>query len=110
MWNFLWYSFHMPKKSRIIQVPMPEELVESLDRLCHELGESRSAIIREAAAKYIADTEEAENVRRYIESYESEPEDPESGEAGEILAAENWPDEDWREEFESFMAEQNAER
>lgn len=78
LWNILWYSFHMPKKkSKIIQVPMPEELVESLDRLSYERGESRAFVIREAAAKYVARAEDAEKARRYIEGYEKFPEDEE---------------------------------
>lgn len=64
----------MPKKkNKIIQVPMPEELVESLDRMSYERGESRAFVIREAAAKYVADADEAEAVRQYIEGYEKLP-------------------------------------
>ena len=68
----------MPKKkNKIIQVPMPEDLVESLDRLSYERGESRSYVIREAAAQYLARAEDAEKARRYIEGYERYPEDEE---------------------------------
>jgi metal-responsive CopG/Arc/MetJ family transcriptional regulator len=100
LWNFLWYPFHMPrKKNKIIQVPMPEDLVASLDRLSSEMGESRSWVIREAAAKYIASADEAEAVRRYIQSYEDDPEDEEWGMLAATLAAEVWPEEDWSEDY-----------
>jgi metal-responsive CopG/Arc/MetJ family transcriptional regulator len=74
------------KKTRIIQVPMPEDLVYSLDKLSHERGESRAFILREAAAQYIANADEAERDRRYIESYEKFPEEDE-GDWRERLAA-----------------------
>ncbi len=87
----------MAKKAKIIQVPMPAELVESLDELSEKQDVSRSALIREACAKYLTSTEEAEKIRRYIEGYTKYPEEisNEEAEARLRLAAEVWGDEDF---------------
>ncbi len=87
------YSFHMAK-NKIIQVPMPAELVVSLDELSEKQDISRSALIREACAKYVSSTEEAEKIRRYIEGYTKYPEADE-GNWREVLAAEVWGEEDF---------------
>lgn len=118
MWNMLcktlWYDFHMPKKkNKIIQVPMPEDLVEKLDKLSYEMGESRSFVLREAAAKYIRDAQEAEDVRRYIESYTKEPmtqEEKDWIDVGVKYAAQIHADDDWTAEYEAFVKEHDAER
>jgi metal-responsive CopG/Arc/MetJ family transcriptional regulator len=85
-------------KNKIIQVPMPAELVESLDELSEKQDVSRSALIREACAKYLSSTEEAEKIRRYIEGYTKYPEDPEGGWrdklAAEVIGYEDWSDVD----------------
>ena len=64
----------MATKARIIQVPIGEELLSKLDEVSRDRGQSRSALIREACAKYIATAEKEELVRRYIEGYEKFPE------------------------------------
>jgi metal-responsive CopG/Arc/MetJ family transcriptional regulator len=73
----LWYNFHNMKRSKIIQVPMSEDLLKELDALSREQDRSRASLIREACAEYIANAEEAEKVRQYIEGYEKFPEDEE---------------------------------
>jgi hypothetical protein len=95
------------KKSKIIQVPVPEDLLYQLDKLSHELGESRSAVIREACVKYVTDLEEAEFDRLYIQSYTDYPEEDE-GDWREQLAVEVWGDEDWSEEYSRFLEEKRA--
>ncbi len=84
----------MPKKSKIIQVPMPGALLASLDDLSHKQDVSRSALIREACAKYITATQEAEWDRQYIEGYKKFPEDDEGGWRDKNAAA-VWGDEDF---------------
>ncbi|MEO8457977.1 MAG: CopG family transcriptional regulator [Chloroflexota bacterium] len=84
----------MPKKSKLIQVPMPEELLATLDSISHEQDVSRSALIREACVEYIATSKKAEDVRRYVESYTKYPEKDE-GNWRELLAAEVWGEEDF---------------
>ena len=102
----------MPKKkNRIIQVPMPESLIYSLDKLSHERGESRSSILREAAVRYVTGAREAEWVRQYVESYENHPEKEEElalGEAGGQLAAEVWGAEDWSEWYDEETGDDAA--
>jgi metal-responsive CopG/Arc/MetJ family transcriptional regulator len=93
----MWYSYDMARK-KIIQVPMPEELVYALDDLSHKRDLSRSALIREAAAQYIANAEEAQKVRQYIEGYEKHPESEEdvtwaemgAQELARLLAEDEW--------------------
>ena len=59
----------MKKKSKIIQIPVPEELLRELDELSQKRGESRSAVIREACVKYVTSLEDAERNRRDEEGY-----------------------------------------
>ncbi len=88
----------MPKKSKIIQVPMPEQLLASLDEMSQKQEVSRSALIREACAKYITSTQEAEWDRQYAEAYAKHPEDDEGGWrdklAAEVIGYEDWSDVD----------------
>ena len=88
----------MRKKTKIIQVPVPEDLLEALDRLSNERGESRSSVIREACAEYIASVEEAEADRRYVEGYTRFPEDEEDegwGEFGEQELSKRLAEDTW---------------
>src|SRR3990172_11493790 len=98
----------MRKKTKIIQVPVPEDLLEALDRLSSERGESRSSVIREACAEYIASVEEAEADRRYVESYRKYPEDPALGITGARLATEAWEEEDWSADYAEDTAPEDA--
>jgi metal-responsive CopG/Arc/MetJ family transcriptional regulator len=88
----------MAKKAKIIQVPMPAELVESLDELSEKQDVSRSALIREACAKYLASTQEAEWDRQSEEGYARFPEEDEGGWreklAAKIMGYEDWSDMD----------------
>jgi len=95
----------MATKSRIIQVPVPEELLRELDALSEKRGQSRSALIREACATYVASLEETEADRRYIRSYTETPETEEEKEWAELgaemlarfTADDEWSEEDWAE-------------
>ncbi len=101
------------KKNKIIQVPVPEDLLRELDELSEKRDQSRAALIREACAEYMANLAEAEADRRYIRSYTEMPETDEEREWGELgsqLAAEVWGEEDWSEEYAADMAEQDAAR
>lgn len=73
-------------RKKIIQVPIPEDLLATLDRHSKEAGTSRAALIREACADYITRSEEDEADRRYVESYTKFPESHEE---------EDWSD--WEE-------------
>ena len=102
------------KKTRIIQVPMPESLVHSLDKLAEEHGESRSSILREAAAQYVAEGEKADKLRRYIEGYERFPMTKEEVDwltAVAELTAERWgKDEGWSEEYATGLGSEDETR
>ncbi len=103
----------MATKNKVIQVPVPDDLLRELDELSEKRGQSRSALIREACAEYITSLEEAEAVQKYIRSYEEMPETEEEKEWAEVgaqLAAEVWGEEDWSEEYAADMAEQDETR
>ena len=90
----------MRKKPKIIQVPMHEDLLERLDTYSSERGQSRSAFIREACARYVTNLDEEEADRRYAESYRKFPEDPGEIKAWTQLVAEVWGAEsfeDWED-------------
>jgi metal-responsive CopG/Arc/MetJ family transcriptional regulator len=100
-------------RRKIIQVPVEAELLAKLDEAARTRGQSRSALIREASAAYLATSQEAEAIRRYVQSYTDMPETEEErawGELGSKLAAEAWGDEDWTEEYEQWKAEQDEKR
>jgi metal-responsive CopG/Arc/MetJ family transcriptional regulator len=88
----------MPKRSKVIQVPLNEDLLKRLDDASREREVSRSALIREACVRYIADIEEAKLVREYEQGYERMPEGEEEaawakmGEErlAELLAEDSW--------------------
>ena len=64
----------MRKKPKIIQVPMNDDLLERLDTYSSERGQSRSAFIREACAKYVTKLTEEELDRQYEKGYREFPE------------------------------------
>ncbi|MEK7247555.1 MAG: CopG family transcriptional regulator [Chloroflexota bacterium] len=76
-------------------MPIPEDLLATLDRYSKEAGTSRAALIREACAEYITRSEEAEADRQYVESYTKFPESHEGDEARMRMVAEVWGEEDW---------------
>ena len=92
---------------KVIQVPVDGALLKALDDLSHRRQQSRSAVIREACATYLARLEEDEADRRYIQSYIDVPETEEErqwGELGlkmlaEVTAEDDWSD-DWNAERE----------
>lgn len=84
-------------RKKVIQLPVPEDLLATLDRYSKQAGTSRAAFIREACAEYIARSEEAEKVRQYVESYTRFPEAsaPEADEGRMKMVAEVWGEEDF---------------
>jgi len=86
---------------KIIQVPVDRELLEALNQVSRQQDKSRSALIREACAKYIADAEKEERVRQYVEGYQQMPEtqdeldfaESSAGELAELLAEDAWNEE-----------------
>jgi len=83
---------------KIIQVPMPYDLLAQLDAAAEQRGESRAALIREACVEYIASSREAELVQQYIDGYKKFPESTADSEWRIKNAADVWGDEDWDED------------
>lgn len=80
---------------RVIQVPMEEELVQTLDSCSQKLGRSRADIIREACRRYLKRIEREELDRIYREGYDRLPEEPimaltQAGLLAEVLPKEEW--------------------
>lgn len=61
-------------KKKVIQVPIPQDLLAQLDAAAEQRGESRASFIREACTEYIASSRRADLVRQYIEGYTRFPE------------------------------------
>jgi len=88
----------MAKSSKIIQVPMSEQLLYRIDEASKRREQSRSAFIREACVNYIADIKEAKLIQQYERGYERVPEGEEDeawakmGEErlAELLAEDSW--------------------
>ena len=81
--------------SKIIQVPMNEELLKNLNKVCKKQKVKRAALIRQVCQNYIKQIEDAEAERQCIEAYRKIPDDPAIGEVGAKLAAEILSKEDW---------------
>ena len=80
---------------KVIQVPVDEKLLSSLDNLSKKQNKSRSELIRQACEEYLGQIDSEEQDRLYQQGYERLPEAAESGEtqsilSGEILSRESW--------------------
>lgn len=85
----------MRKRTKVIQVPIQEDLLGRLDEASRERGQSRSAFIREACTRYVTSLREAELDRQYEEGYRRFPESTADSEWRLRLAAEVWGEENW---------------
>jgi metal-responsive CopG/Arc/MetJ family transcriptional regulator len=88
----------MPKRYKVIQIPVSEKLLESLDEASKRREQSRSAFIREACARYLAEIEEEKLVQQYERGYERLPEEAEEegwSEMGEERLAELLAEDSW---------------
>jgi len=80
---------------KVIQVPMNEELLSSLDNMARKRGRPRSELIREACQRYLKQVEYEKMDEVYVEGYERIPEEPAIGEiqaalAGQVVSKETW--------------------
>ena len=80
---------------KVIQVPMEEALVQTLDSWSRELGRSRADIIREACRRYLKHLEREKLDRIYREGYDRFPEEPIMALTQEALLGQVLPKEDW---------------
>ena len=80
---------------KVIQVPVEEELLKSLDSLSKKQRKARAEIIRQACLRYLQQIEQEEMDKLYQQGYIRIPEEPEIGEiqiavSGEVLPGESW--------------------
>lgn len=76
-------------------VQLSDDLVAQLDARVAREGRSRSELIREAVANYLADDREADTDRRIVEAYTRQPQEDLLGaeaSARAMVAAEAWED------------------
>jgi metal-responsive CopG/Arc/MetJ family transcriptional regulator len=81
--------------TKIIQVPMNEELLKKLNKFSKKQKVKRAALVRQACERLLKQLQEEEWDRQYVEGYRRIPEDPAIGEVGLKLAAEILAKEDW---------------
>ena len=81
--------------SKVVQVPMEEALVQSLDSWSKELGRSRAEVIREACRCYLKHLEREKLDRIYREGYDRFPEEPIMALTQQALLSQVLPKEDW---------------
>jgi len=80
---------------KVIQVPMPQALLEAVMRQAKAQKESRAAFIRRALEHYLAELREREMDEAYIRGYQQIPEEISIGETGAKLAAMVFSEEEW---------------
>lgn len=80
---------------KVIQVPVDEKLLTSLNNLSRQQRKARSELIRQACQRYLIQVETEELDQSYLQGYERSPEEPELGEAQMALAGEVLPKESW---------------
>jgi metal-responsive CopG/Arc/MetJ family transcriptional regulator len=83
----------MARKPVLVQ--FDEDLLERLDDLSSALGRSRSAMVRDAVARYVAQESEAEKDRRLVEGYTRFPDSGEFAAAAEEGARRLIEEEPW---------------
>lgn len=80
---------------KVIQVSMPQPLLEAVTHRAKAQKESRAAFIRRALERYLAELREQEMDEAYIQGYQRIPEKVQVAEVNAILAAEVVPPEEW---------------
>lgn len=71
---------------KVIQVPVDEGLLSSLDDMAKKRGRPRSELIREACQRYLKQVENEKMDEVYMEGYRRSPEEPAIGEIQAALA------------------------
>ena len=80
---------------KVIQVPMPQPLLEAVMHYAKAQKESRAAFVRRALERYLAELREQEMDEAYIRGYQRIPEEVSVGETGAKLAAMVFSEEEW---------------
>lgn len=85
----------MAKSTKVIQVPMEEELLKQIDATAGVVAESRSAFIREACQQRLKSLQAEELDRLYIEGHQKHPEDVDWAQSSAKLLSKRLPKEKW---------------
>ena len=80
---------------KVIQVSMPQPLLEAVTHYAKARKESRAAFIRRALERYLEELHEQEMDEAYIQGYQRIPEEISIGETGAKLAAMVFSEEEW---------------
>ena len=83
------------RNSKIIQVPMEEDLLKQIDATACIVAESRAAFIREACQQRLKSLHARELDRLYIEGHQRHPEDLDWAESSAKLLSKRLPKEKW---------------
>ena len=80
---------------KVIQVPVDDQLLRSLDSMAKKRGQPRSELIREACNRYLKQAEYDKLDEIYVEGYKRIPEESALAEiqaavAGQVLSKETW--------------------
>lgn len=76
-------------------ISLPDHQAKAVERIRRFRNVPRSRIIQEAVDRYIAEEDEREAIRRYVEGYRRIPETTADAEAYAQMAAEVLGHEDW---------------
>lgn len=90
--------------TKIIQVPMEDELRQRLDSLAEQQKKPRAEVIREACRRYLRRLQEEEWDRQYEEGYRRMPEDVRELDGFLQGYAQVLPEEDWEQEYQDWLA------
>jgi hypothetical protein len=80
----------MPRREVLVQ--LDDDLVVELDRLAHDLGTSRSELLRRGARAVITAADLASADRQLVDAYRRQPPDPALVRAAGRLAAQTAPE------------------
>jgi hypothetical protein len=83
------------KSTKIIQVPMEEELLNRIDATAGVVAESRAAFIREACQQRLKSLRAKELDRCYIEGHQNRPESLDWAENSAKFLSKRLPKENW---------------
>ena len=83
------------KYSKIIQVPIEEDLLKRIDETAGMVAESRAAFIRTACQQRLKNLQAKELDRLYIEGHQSHPEDLDWARSSAKLLSKRLPKEKW---------------
>lgn len=84
-----------PKAVKVVQVPMPQALLEAVTHCAKQQRKSRAAFIRHVLERYLAGLCEREMDEAYVQGYRRIPEEISIGETGAKLAAMVFSEEKW---------------